>query len=63
MRRRIIVTDVTEMQGGMFCVAGWDGGAGRMVRPLRQDGRNWPEAEIGPARFWPGNLEPESRLR
>jgi hypothetical protein len=37
---RLLVTDLTEMQGGNFCVAGWDAAGGRMVRPL-PDGRNW----------------------
>jgi hypothetical protein len=37
---RLVITELTEMQGGNFCVAGWDAGGGRMVRPL-PDGRNW----------------------
>lgn len=36
----IVVTDVTEMQSGVYCVAGWDSRASRMVRPL-PDGANW----------------------
>lgn len=37
---RLIITDVTEMHGGNFCVAGWDAQAQRMVRPL-PNGANW----------------------
>lgn len=37
---RLIVTDVTEMHGGNYCVAGWDAHAPRMVRPL-PNGANW----------------------
>lgn len=37
---RLIVTEVTEMSPGNFCVAGWDAGTGRMVRPL-PNGGNW----------------------
>jgi hypothetical protein len=55
MRRRIIVTDVTEMGAGHFCVAGWDSAASRMVRPLLPGRHGWPASWIGPDRFWPGN--------
>ena len=37
---RLIITDVTEMHGGNYCVAGWDAQAQRMVRPL-PNGANW----------------------
>jgi hypothetical protein len=30
----LLITDVTEMGGGNYCVAGWDIVANRMVRPL-----------------------------
>jgi hypothetical protein len=36
----LIITDVTEMHGGNYCVAGWDPQAQRMVRPL-PNGVNW----------------------
>lgn len=36
----ILITDVTEMGSGTFCVAGWDAVQNRMVRPL-PDGSNW----------------------
>lgn len=37
---RLLITDVTEMHGGNYCVAGWDAQAQRMVRPL-PNGANW----------------------
>ena len=30
----ILITDVTEMSGNNYCVAGWDAANKRMVRPL-----------------------------
>lgn len=40
---RLIITDVTEMHGGNYCVAGWDPQGQRMVRPL-PNGGNWTAA-------------------
>lgn len=37
---RLIITDLTEMRGGNYCVAGWNTQAQRMVRPL-PNGSNW----------------------
>jgi hypothetical protein len=37
---RNLITDVTEMHQGNFCIAGWCGDMNRMVRPL-PGGRNW----------------------
>lgn len=37
---RLIITDVTEMHSGNFCVAGWEAQSQRMVRPL-PNGGNW----------------------
>jgi hypothetical protein len=37
---RLIITDVTEMAAGNYCVAGWDQQRQRMVRPLPA-GLNW----------------------
>ena len=51
---RILVTDVTEMHGGMFCVAGWDEHGQRMVRPLSGPARHWNASLIRPTAFWPG---------
>jgi hypothetical protein len=42
----LLITDVTEMGGGNYCVAGWDITANRMVRPL-PGGSNWPAALLG----------------
>jgi hypothetical protein len=39
----LLITDVTEMSGGNYCVAGWDIAAKRMVRPL-PNGSNWTAA-------------------
>ncbi len=50
---RLIVTDVTEMHGGNFCVAGWDRQASRMVRPL-PDGANWTMALLQAHGIAPG---------
>lgn len=36
----LLITDVTEMGGDTYCVAGWDVTAKRMVRPL-PNGNNW----------------------
>lgn len=37
---RLLITDVTEMHAGNYCVAGWCAGEKRMVRPL-PNGANW----------------------
>lgn len=37
---RMIITDLTEMQSGNFCVAGWEAQGHRMIRPL-PNGANW----------------------
>jgi hypothetical protein len=49
----ILITDVTEMSAGMYCVAGWDAANKRMVRPL-PDGSHWPEALIAKYKILPG---------
>ena len=49
----ILITDVTEMGGGNYCVAGWDVDQNRMVRPL-PDGSNWPAALLGQHGIVPG---------
>jgi hypothetical protein len=36
----ILITDVTEMHAGNYCVAGWDAAGARMIRPL-PGGSNW----------------------
>lgn len=42
----LLITDVTEMAGDVYCVAGWDVAANRMVRPL-PGGSNWPAGLLG----------------
>ncbi|TIS03481.1 MAG: hypothetical protein E5X13_05815, partial [Mesorhizobium sp.] len=37
---RLIITDVTEMHGGNYCVAGWEAQGQMMIRPL-PNGANW----------------------
>ena len=51
----VLVTEVTRMKGGRFCVAGWDVHTGRMVRPLPPAGQNW-QLHHGRAPFVPGQL-------
>jgi hypothetical protein len=50
---RLIVTDLTEMHGGNYCVAGWDAQARRMVRPL-PNGANWTAGLLQQHRITPG---------
>lgn len=51
----ILITDVTEMAGGNYCVAGWDNAANRMIRPL-PGGGNWPTSLLGKQRIVAGRL-------
>ena len=37
----VVITEVTRMHHGHFCVAGWDIHAGQMVRPLQPSGAHW----------------------
>ena len=37
---RLIITELTEMHGGNYCVAGWEAQGQRMIRPL-PNGANW----------------------
>jgi hypothetical protein len=39
----VLITDVTEMASGTYCVAGWDIAGTKMVRPL-PNGSNWSAA-------------------
>jgi len=41
----VLITDVTEMGGGNYCVAGWCAAAGSMIRPL-PNGANWSTAML-----------------
>jgi hypothetical protein len=51
----ILITDVTEMSGTNYCVAGWDATNKRMVRPL-PGGGHWPQALIAKHRIQPGTV-------
>jgi hypothetical protein len=42
---RLLITEVTEIHRGVYCVAAWDVGGRRMVRPLL-DGINWTREQI-----------------
>lgn len=39
--RSVLISEVTRMSMGNYCVAGWDFHAGKMVRPLQPSGANW----------------------
>lgn len=51
----IRVTDLTEMNAGNFCLAGWDQAGQRMVRPL-PNGGNWTMAMLQHFGIVPGSL-------
>lgn len=51
----LLITDVTEMGSGVYCVAGWEVAARRMVRPL-PGGNNWAAALLGQHGIMPGKL-------
>lgn len=42
---RLVITDLTDMNAGHHCVAGWDLDERRMIRPLPY-GDNWTTAQI-----------------
>ncbi|MGA3398716.1 MAG: hypothetical protein ABSC95_05815 [Acetobacteraceae bacterium] len=50
---RLLITEVTEIHRGIYCVAGWDPDGSRMVRPL-PDGVYWPRALIETTSTVPG---------
>lgn len=49
----LLITEVTEMHGGNYCVAGWRAETGTMVRPL-PDGANWTAALLAQHGVVPG---------
>ena len=51
----VLITDVTEMGAGNYCVAGWDIDSKRMVRPL-PNGRNWSAAIVEKHAIAPGKV-------
>jgi hypothetical protein len=52
---RLVITDVTEMHRGNYCVAGWDAVASRMVRPL-PNGQNWTATLLTQHHIAPGAI-------
>lgn len=50
----VVITEVTRMSKGFYCVAAFDIHAGRMIRPLQQPSSNWRLANRDI--FAPGNL-------
>lgn len=52
---RLLITDLTVMHGGNFCVAGWDLDAHRMVRPL-PEGHHWTADLVDQYGIEPGVL-------
>jgi hypothetical protein len=51
----ILITDVTEMSGDNYCVAGWDTTHKRMIRPL-PGGGHWPQGLIRKHGVTPGAI-------
>ncbi|MBN8937001.1 MAG: hypothetical protein J0I13_12150 [Rhizobiales bacterium] len=50
---QILITDVTEMHQGNYCVAGWDSKGGTMVRPL-PNCSNWTGTQLTTYGIQPG---------
>ncbi|MGB6175694.1 MAG: hypothetical protein WBF43_05010 [Methylocella sp.] len=50
---RLLITEVTEMHGGNYCVAGWHAETRTMVRPL-PNGANWTAALLAQHGVVPG---------
>jgi hypothetical protein len=50
---RLLITEVTDIHRGIYCVAGWDLAGARMVRPL-PDGVHWPRALLESSGTAPG---------
>lgn len=50
---RLLITDVTEMHAGNYCVAGWCADENRMVRPL-PNGANWARSWLRLSGIAPG---------
>lgn len=51
----VLISEVTRMSRGNYCVAGWDIHGQRMVRPLQVTGANWTLTQI-PSIFSVGRL-------
>jgi len=60
---RLLITDLTEMHGGNYCVAGWDLQNHCMVRPL-PNGANWTSPLLQQHQVTPGvtlDVQPTGR--
>ncbi len=53
MALRLLITEVTDIHRGIYCVAGWDPDGARMVRPL-PDGVYWPRVLLETTGTAPG---------
>jgi hypothetical protein len=51
----ILITDVTEMHSGNYCVAGWNAAENRMIRPL-PNGANWTAPLLAQHQVVPGTV-------
>jgi hypothetical protein len=51
----VLITDVTVMNGGNYCVAGWSPSDARMIRPL-PSGHHWSGALLAKYGIVPGSL-------
>jgi len=51
----VLITDVTVMHGGNYCVAGWSADVTRIIRPL-PSGHHWSEALVAKHNIVPGSL-------
>ncbi len=52
--RPVLITEVTRMSNGVYCVAGFDVHSGKMIRPLQPPASNWRLTSRDV--FAPGNL-------
>jgi hypothetical protein len=52
---KLLITDVTEMHAGNYCVAGWRAATATMVRPL-PNGANWTAASLAHYNIAPGAI-------
>jgi len=52
---KLLITEVTEMHGGNYCVAGWRADTQSMIRPL-PNGSNWTQALLNASGVVPGAL-------
>jgi hypothetical protein len=51
----VLITDVTVMHGGYYCVAGWCANEDKMIRPL-PSGHHWTDALLASHNIVPGSV-------